>query len=93
MDSLQFSASHFRPRLARFNDVTTGTIAMPCTKGSADCTTNVSTDTKGVLTVSHECGLTILQRGLAPVNVANLVITGARACRLNAKQQRLWTLK
>jgi len=56
-----------------FNDVTTGTIAMPCTKGSADCTTNVSTDTKGVLSGFNTNAGYDLATGLGSVNVTNLV--------------------
>ena len=56
-----------------FNDVTTGTIAMPCTKGSMDCTTNVSTDARGVLSgFSTNAGYD-LATGLGSVNVTNLV--------------------
>jgi pro-kumamolisin-like protein/Big-like domain-containing protein len=56
-----------------FNDTTTGTIAMPCTKGSPDCTTNVATDTRGVLSgFSTNTGYD-LATGLGSVNVTNLV--------------------
>src|SRR6266478_4747571 len=56
-----------------FNDVTTGTIAMPCTKGSTDCTTSVATDKYGVLNgFSTNAGYD-LATGLGSVNVKNLV--------------------
>jgi hypothetical protein len=56
-----------------FNDVTTGTIAMPCTKGSTDCTTSVATDKYGVLSgFSTNAGYD-LATGLGSVNVKNLV--------------------
>ena len=61
-----------------FNDVTTGTIAMPCTKGSANCTTTGATDTIGVLqsgtTQAWLAGAGYDQAtGLGSVNATNLV--------------------
>ncbi len=56
-----------------FNDITTGTIAMPCAKGTRDCTTSVGTDSIGVLsgydtTAGYDFGT-----GLGSVNANNLV--------------------
>jgi subtilase family serine protease len=56
-----------------FNDVTTGTIAMPCTKGSLDCTTTVGTDTIGVLSGFNATAGYDLATGLGSVNASNLV--------------------
>ena len=56
-----------------FNDVTTGTIAMPCVKGSANCTTNVTTDQYGVLSGYAATPGFDLATGLGSVNAANLV--------------------
>ncbi len=64
-----------------FNDVTVGTISMPCAKGSPNCTTTVSTDTYGVLTVpgsSTVLGYNAaagydLASGLGTVNASTLV--------------------
>src|SRR5208282_5204888 len=64
-----------------FNDVTVGTISMPCAKGSPNCTTAVSTDTYGVLTVpgsSTVLGYNAtagydLASGLGTVNASTLV--------------------
>jgi Pro-kumamolisin, activation domain/Bacterial Ig-like domain (group 3) len=56
-----------------FNDVTTGTIAMPCTTGSVNCNTTVGTDTIGVLS-GYDTGAGYdLATGLGSVNAANLV--------------------
>jgi subtilase family serine protease len=56
-----------------FNDVTTGTIAMPCTKGSLNCNTTVGTDTIGVLSGFSTTPGYDLATGLGSVNVQNLV--------------------
>jgi len=56
-----------------FNDVTTGTIAMPCAKGSLNCTTTLSSDQYGVLS-GYSAGTGYdLATGLGSVNAANLV--------------------
>jgi hypothetical protein len=65
-----------------FNDVTTGTIAMPCTKGKPDCTTTVPADTIGVLNGYSTTAGYDLATGLGSVNANNLVTnwsTGAAA--------------
>jgi Pro-kumamolisin, activation domain/Bacterial Ig-like domain (group 3) len=56
-----------------FNDITTDTIAMPCVKGTANCTVTNSNDRYGILsgyssTVGYD-----LATGLGSVNAANLV--------------------
>jgi hypothetical protein len=56
-----------------FNDVTTGTIAMPCAKGSLNCTTNVPADTIGVLSGYGTTAGYDLATGLGSVNATNLV--------------------
>jgi pro-kumamolisin-like protein/Big-like domain-containing protein len=56
-----------------FNDVTTGTIAMPCSKGTLDCTTTVSSDTIGVLNGYGTTAGYDLATGLGSVNASNLV--------------------
>lgn len=56
-----------------FNDVTTGTIAMPCTKGSLNCNTTVGTDTIGVLSGFSATPGYDLATGLGSVNAQNLV--------------------
>ncbi len=56
-----------------FNDVTTGTITMPCTKGSPDCNTNVAADTIGVLSGYNTTAGYDLATGLGSVNANNLV--------------------
>ncbi len=56
-----------------FNDVTTGTIAMPCTKGSLNCNTTVGTDTIGVLSGFNATAGYDLATGLGSVNAQNLV--------------------
>jgi hypothetical protein len=56
-----------------FNDVTTGTIAMPCAKGSLNCNPTTGTDTIGVLSgFSTNAGYD-LATGLGSVNANNLV--------------------
>jgi len=56
-----------------FNDVTTGTIAMPCTKGTMDCNTNVAADTIGLLSGYGTTAGYDLATGLGSVNANNLV--------------------
>jgi len=56
-----------------FNDVTTGTIAMPCATGSLNCTTSISGDQYGVLS-GYDAGAGYdLATGLGSVNATNLV--------------------
>ena len=56
-----------------FYDVTTGTIAVPCTTGTPNCLTNNAGDANGVLSgYSTNAGYD-LATGLGSVNVANLV--------------------
>ncbi|HSY68886.1 MAG TPA: Ig-like domain repeat protein, partial [Edaphobacter sp.] len=62
-----------------FNDLTTDTTAMPCLKGTLNCTLTTSTDRYGVLsgyssTVGYD-----LSTGLGSVNAANLVNNWANA--------------
>ena len=61
-----------------FNDVTTDTIAMPCVKGTANCTVTNSSDRYGVLsgyssTVGYD-----LATGLGSVNAANIAAPAAK---------------
>jgi hypothetical protein len=56
-----------------FYDVTTGTIAMPCSTGSPDCQTNLNGDANGVLSGYSTTTGFDLATGLGSVNVANLV--------------------
>jgi hypothetical protein len=56
-----------------FNDVTTGTISMPCAPGSLNCVTSVGTDTIGVLSGYDTTNGYDLATGLGSVNAANLV--------------------
>jgi Pro-kumamolisin, activation domain/Bacterial Ig-like domain (group 3) len=56
-----------------FNDVITGTIAMPCTKGSTDCTTSNAADKDGVLNGFAAGPGYDLATGLGSVNATNLV--------------------
>ncbi len=56
-----------------FNDVTTGTIAVPCTKGSPNCNVTVGTDTIGVLSGYGTTAGYDLATGLGSVNANNLV--------------------
>lgn len=56
-----------------FNDVTSGTNAMPCAKGSPNCVTSVSTDQYGVLSGYNAGAGYDLATGLGSVNAANLV--------------------
>jgi subtilase family serine protease len=56
-----------------FNDVTSGTIAMPCAKGSPNCTVTFSSDTIGVLS-GYSAGTGYdLATGLGSINIGNLV--------------------
>jgi len=56
-----------------FNDVTLGTIAMPCLKNSPNCTVNNSSDANGVLS-GYSTGVGYdLATGLGSVNINNLV--------------------
>ena len=56
-----------------FNDVTSGTIAMPCAKNSLSCTTSSSIDQYGVLSGYNAGAGYDLATGLGSVNVQNLV--------------------
>src|ERR1700676_4092691 len=56
-----------------FNDVTTGTIVMPCAKGSTDCTTSNAADKYGLLNGYNAGAGYDLATGLGSVNAANLV--------------------
>jgi subtilase family serine protease len=56
-----------------FNDVTSGTIAMPCSKGSQNCNVLLSADTIGVLSGYSAASGYDLATGLGSVNICNLV--------------------
>ena len=56
-----------------FNDVTSGTIAMPCSKGSPNCTTSNSNDQYGILSGYNAGPAYDLATGLGSINVQNLV--------------------
>jgi len=56
-----------------FNDVTTGTIAMPCAKNSPNCNPTSGTDTIGVLSGYNAGTGYDLATGLGSVNANNLV--------------------
>ncbi|HVH70600.1 MAG TPA: Ig-like domain repeat protein [Candidatus Dormibacteraeota bacterium] len=56
-----------------FNDVTSGTIAMPCAKGSPNCTTSNSNDQYGIFSGFDAGAGYDLATGLGSVNVQNLV--------------------
>ena len=56
-----------------FNDVTIGTNAVPCLKGTLNCTTNVTTDTYGILSGNATTTGYDLATGLGSVNINNLV--------------------
>jgi hypothetical protein len=56
-----------------FNDVITGTIAMPCKKGSTNCNTSGAGDTIGVLSGFNAGAGYDLATGLGSVNATNLV--------------------
>ncbi len=56
-----------------FNDITSGTIAMPCVTGSANCTTTSAGDQIGILS-GYQAGTGYdLATGLGSVNAANLI--------------------
>jgi hypothetical protein len=61
-----------------FNDVTTGTIAMPCTKGTMDCTASAA-DAIGVLNGFNATAGYDLATGLGTINANNLVNNWANA--------------
>ncbi len=56
-----------------FNDVITGTIATPCTKGTTNCGPTTGSDTIGVLTGFNAGAGYDLATGLGSVNATNLV--------------------
>ena len=56
-----------------FNDVTSGTNAMPCTRGTPNCTTSSLADQYGVLSGYNARAGYDLATGLGSVNAANLV--------------------
>jgi hypothetical protein len=56
-----------------FNDVTVGTIAMPCTSGTTNCTTKSSGHAYGILSGYGTTAGYDLATGLGSVNAANLV--------------------
>ncbi|MBB5339153.1 Ig-like domain repeat protein [Tunturiibacter gelidoferens] len=56
-----------------FNDITTDTIAMPCLKGSPNCTVTNSADRYGVLSGYNSGAGYDFTTGLGSVNAANLV--------------------
>jgi subtilase family serine protease len=56
-----------------FNDLTNGTVAMPCLKGTPNCTVTTSTDRYGVLSGYGSTTGYDLATGLGSVNAANLV--------------------
>jgi hypothetical protein len=56
-----------------FNDVTSGTIAMPCQNGSPNCTVNTAGHAYGVLSGYNTSSGYDLATGLGTINVANLL--------------------
>ncbi len=56
-----------------FYDVTSGTIAMPCAKGSTNCNTSNGSDTYGVLSGYSATNGYDLATGLGSINASNLV--------------------
>ena len=56
-----------------FNDVTSGTIAMPCARGSTNCTTTAAGDAYGILSGYTAGAGYDLATGLGSVNANNLV--------------------
>ncbi|HEY2547843.1 MAG TPA: protease pro-enzyme activation domain-containing protein, partial [Candidatus Acidoferrum sp.] len=56
-----------------FNDITAGTIAMPCAKGSLNCNPTTGSDTVGVLSGFSATAGYDLATGLGSVNAQNLV--------------------
>jgi hypothetical protein len=56
-----------------FNDIDSGTIAMPCDAGTLDCTLSTSTDSFGILS-GYDAGTGFdLATGLGSLNIANAV--------------------
>jgi len=62
-----------------FNDITTGTIAMPCAKGSLNCNPTTGSDTIGVLSGYSTTAGYDLATGLGSVNANNVVTNWANA--------------
>jgi Pro-kumamolisin, activation domain/Bacterial Ig-like domain (group 3) len=62
-----------------FNDVTSGTIAMPCLKGTLNCNVTTSTDRYGILSGYASTTGYDLATGLGSVNAANLVNSWSNA--------------
>jgi subtilase family serine protease len=62
-----------------FNDITTDTIAMPCLKGTPNCTVTDSGDRYGVLSGYSSTAGYDLATGLGSVNAANLVNSWSNA--------------
>ncbi|MBZ5503483.1 MAG: Ig-like domain repeat protein, partial [Acidobacteriia bacterium] len=62
-----------------FHDVTTGTIAMPCAKGTLNCTVNTSSDQYGVLSGYATTTGYDLATGLGTIDATNLVNAWATA--------------
>ncbi len=62
-----------------FNDLTTDTTAMPCLKGTLNCTVTTPTDRYGVLSGYPSTAGYDLASGLGSVNAANLVNSWANA--------------
>ena len=62
-----------------FNDLTTSTIAMPCIKGSSNCTTTTPSDRYGILSGYPATAGYDLATGLGSVNAANLVNSWSNA--------------
>jgi hypothetical protein len=62
-----------------FNDVTTDTIAMPCLKGTPNCTLTTSSDRYGILSGQASTAGYDLASGLGSVNAANLVNSWSNA--------------
>lgn len=67
------TSSASAPSTCIFNDVTSGTIAMPCASGSPNCTTKTSGHLYGVLSGYGAAAGYDLATGLGSVNAANLV--------------------
>lgn len=75
-----------------FNDVTTGTISMPCQKGSLNCTTTVATDTYGILSGYSATAGYDLATGLGSVNASTLVNKWTSGVSTQASATTLTTL-
>jgi hypothetical protein len=67
------SSGSAQPSSCIFYDITAGTIAMPCLKGSPDCTTSLVGDSYGILSGYGATTGYDLATGLGSVNAANLV--------------------